>query len=150
MMVTVQHNDPACCQSVMARSGRICANLMALAPAFPVMAGPGPIGIKIRLARARAFPTNVILPLPVILGLDPRIGQSRHSARFLAVPRASRDPRVEPEDDEKGEHFPLLMPMGLDPAMTMMRPCDAVGDRKLAHLRSSRPVTGARALRCFA
>jgi hypothetical protein len=39
------------------------------------------------------------------LGLEPRTDTLRHIAQLLKTLAASRDPRVEPEDDGEGERY---------------------------------------------
>jgi hypothetical protein len=68
-------------------------------------AGRYPICVRIRPAKAKASPPNVILPRAVILGLDPRIGQHRHFVRLLTSLARRQDPRVKPEDDGERPTF---------------------------------------------
>jgi len=64
--------------------------------------GRRPVGIRSHQG-GKYSPFPVILgPFIVILGLDPRIGPPRHLVRLLSFLGVSRDPRVEPEDDDEG------------------------------------------------
>jgi hypothetical protein len=76
------------------------------------MAGSGPIGIKICVREGMIFSPVVIL------GLDPRIGQSMHCAEIELL-AAARDARLKAEHDEIDDYGRartlILMRMGSGP-----------------------------------